>query len=48
MSSAPVPEGKVIEFVQKVQKTEVVVSIEKGQEIIKDLLDLGIDLISSH
>lgn len=46
-SSEPVPKGMIFEVVEEIKKNEVKAPIKIGDVIVKNILNLGIDIIAT-
>lgn len=46
-SSKPVPKNKIIEVINQIKKANVKAPVNLGQTIIKNVLNLGIDIIAT-
>lgn len=46
-SSKPVPKNKIIGVINQIKKANVKAPVTSGQKIIKNVLDLGIDIIAT-
>lgn len=48
MTSAPIPKDKIFDVMEEIKKVEVSAPLELGSVIIENILDLGVNIVSTR